>query len=91
MIRHLDGGLLTIGFKWGRPGQCPGDGACRDAFFSDPVAVGFYRNHVQAILNRNNTYNGRVYKYAPCLHIATGWHMGEISLVWRRQDVCKFR
>eukprot|EP00884_Botryococcus_braunii_P022962 jgi/Botrbrau1/934/Bobra.0167s0045.1 len=48
-------------------GQCPGDGACRDAFFSDPVAVGFYRNHVKAILTRNNTYNGRIYKDDPTI------------------------
>eukprot|EP00877_Chromochloris_zofingiensis_P009295 jgi/Chrzof1/4619/Cz14g20070.t1 len=36
-------------------------------FFSDPDAKRFYKNHVNFILNRNNSINGRVYKEDPTI------------------------
>jgi len=43
-------------------GNCNGDSTCRDDFFSDPVAVGYYKDHVKTILNRVNTFNQRLYR-----------------------------
>lgn len=43
-------------------GNCNGDSECRDDFYSDPVAVGYYKDHVRRILNRVNTFNGRLYR-----------------------------
>jgi hypothetical protein len=43
-------------------GNCNGDSTCRDDFFSDPVAVQYYKDHVKTILNRVNTFNQRLYR-----------------------------
>lgn len=43
-------------------GNCNGDAACRDDFYSDPVAVGYYKDHVRRIVTRVNTFNGRAYR-----------------------------
>lgn len=45
------------------PGNCNGDSMCRDDFYSDPVAVGYYKDHVKKLLNRVNTFNQRLYRY----------------------------
>ena len=47
-------------------GNCNGDSTCRDDFYSDPVAVGYYKDHVKKLLNRVNIFNGRLYRC--CLH-----------------------
>ena len=44
-------------------GTCNGDVSCRDDFYSDPVASGYYKDHVRTLLTRKNTVNGRVYRY----------------------------
>ena len=46
-------------------GTCNGDTTCRDDFYSDPVAVGYYKDHVKMWLNRRNTFTGRLYRCAP--------------------------
>ncbi|XP_024974705.1 mannan endo-1,4-beta-mannosidase 7 [Cynara cardunculus var. scolymus] len=38
-----------------------------DDFFRNPVAKGFYKNHVQTVLNRYNTITGVVYKNDPTI------------------------
>ncbi|KAK9062011.1 hypothetical protein SSX86_019195 [Deinandra increscens subsp. villosa] len=38
-----------------------------DDFFTNPVAKGFYKNHVQTVLNRYNTITGVVYKNDPTI------------------------
>ena len=43
-------------------GTCNGDTTCRDDFYSDPVAVGYYKDHVKMWLNRRNTFTGRLYR-----------------------------
>ena len=43
-------------------GNCNGDSTCRDDFYSDPVAVGYYKDHVSKLLNRVNVFNGRLYR-----------------------------
>ena len=43
-------------------GNCNGDSMCRDDFYSDPVAVGYYKDHVKKLLNRVNTFNQRLYR-----------------------------
>ena len=43
-------------------GNCNGDSTCRDDFYSDPVAVGYYKDHVNKLLNRVNVFNGRLYR-----------------------------
>ena len=45
-------------------GNCNGDSTCRDDFYSDPVAVGYYKDHVKTILNRVNSFNQRLYRSA---------------------------
>lgn len=45
-------------------GNCNGDAACRDDFYSDPVAVGYYKDHVKRIVTRVNTFNGRTYRHS---------------------------
>ena len=47
-------------------GNCNGDAACRDDFYSDPMAVGYYKDHVKRIVTRVNTFNGRTYRHGPC-------------------------
>lgn len=49
-------------FNFWAAGNCNGDSMCRDDFFSDPVAVGYYKDHVKTILNRVNTFNQRLYR-----------------------------
>lgn len=44
-------------------GNCNGDVTCRDDFYSDPVAVGYYKDHVKKLINRVNTFNQRLYRY----------------------------
>lgn len=44
-------------------GNCNGDSTCRDDFFSDPVAIGYYKDHVKKLINRVNTFNQRLYRY----------------------------
>ena len=43
-------------------GTCKGDSTCRDNFYRDPVAVGYYKDHVKKLLTRTNTFNGRLYR-----------------------------
>ena len=43
-------------------GTCNGDTACRDDFFSDPMAAQYYRDHVKTVLTRVNSINGRLYR-----------------------------
>lgn len=43
-------------------GTCNGDTACRDNFFSDPMAAQYYRDHVRTVLTRVNSINGRLYR-----------------------------
>ena len=50
-------------------GNCNGDATCRDDFYSDPVAVGYYKDHVRRIVTRVNTFNGRAYRYSVRLHL----------------------
>ncbi|MFS8010506.1 putative mannan endo-1,4-beta-mannosidase [Helianthus anomalus] len=38
-----------------------------DDFFTNPVAKGFYKNHVKTVLNRYNTITGVVYKNDPTI------------------------
>ena len=45
-------------------GNCNGDVTCRDDFFSDPVAIGYYKDHVKKLINRVNTFNQRLYRCA---------------------------
>ncbi len=56
-IRLLSNGLLC----WAA-GNCNGDSTCRDDFFSDQVAIQYYKDHVKTILNRVNTFNQRLYR-----------------------------
>ena len=44
-------------YRAGR-GECDGDFACRDEFFSDPYARQLYKNHINAFVNRRNVFNG---------------------------------
>lgn len=48
----------------GRAGTCNADSECRDEFYTDPMAAQYYRDHVSTILNRRNTINGRLYRWA---------------------------
>jgi hypothetical protein len=45
-----------------RAGTCNGDTTCRDDFYSDPTAIGYYKDHVKMWLNRRNTLTGRLYR-----------------------------
>ncbi len=47
-----------------RAGTCNGETTCRDDFYSDPVAVGYYKDHVKMWLSRRNTFTGRLYRFA---------------------------
>ncbi|KAL2906641.1 Mannan endo-1 4-beta-mannosidase 7 [Bienertia sinuspersici] len=38
-----------------------------DDFFTNPVVKGYYKNHVQTVLNRRNTVNGVTYKNDPTI------------------------
>ena len=53
---------------WCHAGNCNGDATCRDDFYSDPVAVGYYKDHVRRIITRVNTFNGRAYRQGTPLH-----------------------
>ncbi|KAK9917541.1 hypothetical protein WJX75_005540 [Coccomyxa subellipsoidea] len=48
-------------------GNCNGDVTCRDDFYSDPVAVGYYKDHVKKLINRVNTFNQRLYREDPTI------------------------
>ncbi|CAL8463261.1 g2795 [Coccomyxa elongata] len=48
-------------------GNCNGDSTCRDDFFSDPVAIGYYKDHVKKLINRVNTFNQRLYREDPTI------------------------
>ena len=60
-LRETAGKAVVLG-----AGNCNGDAACRDDFYSDPVAVGYYKDHVKRIVTRVNTFNGRTYRHGPC-------------------------
>ncbi len=40
---------------------------CHDDFYTDADIRQWYRDHVQAVMNRVNTYNGRIYKEDPVI------------------------
>ena len=84
-------------------GTCNGDTACRDDFYSDPVAVGYYKDHVKMWLNRHNTFTGRLYRCArarqagklaypgPCRlgkPETSKWHGKGMSSRWERASLC---
>ena len=67
-------------------GNCNGDAPCRDDFYSDPVAVGYYKDHVRSIITRVNTFNGRVYRQGLQHHNLTD--PNELQHVQRRTSPC---
>lgn len=60
--RRLLTGSARAGRGGARAGTCNGDTTCRDNFYSDPVAIGYYKDHVKMWLNRRNTLTGRLYR-----------------------------
>eukprot|EP01026_Neomeris_dumetosa_P061164 TRINITY_DN57733_c0_g1_i1.p1 TRINITY_DN57733_c0_g1~~TRINITY_DN57733_c0_g1_i1.p1 ORF type:complete len:391 (+),score=36.25 TRINITY_DN57733_c0_g1_i1:134-1306(+) len=48
-------------------GKCNGEYLCRDDFFRDQTATSFYKDYVATLLNRRNTFNGRLYKEDPTI------------------------
>eukprot|EP01025_Chloroclados_australasicus_P004944 TRINITY_DN11367_c0_g1_i3.p1 TRINITY_DN11367_c0_g1~~TRINITY_DN11367_c0_g1_i3.p1 ORF type:complete len:843 (-),score=98.48 TRINITY_DN11367_c0_g1_i3:7-2208(-) len=48
-------------------GDCNGEYHCRDQFFVDNFATNLYKQHIKTLLNRVNTFNGRLYKEDPAI------------------------
>ena len=71
-------------------GTCNGDTTCRDDFYSDPVAVGYYKDHVKMWLNRRNTFTGRLYRcvrasYAGTLVVEMPCRLSQACMALERQ------
>lgn len=43
-----------------------------DSFFTDPTARDMFKSHMEAVVNRKNTINGKVYKDDPAVF---GWDL----------------
>ena len=63
-------------------GNCNGDATCRDDFYSDPVAVGYYKDHVKKLLNRVNVFNGRLYRSCCCCSVKMSHWPAPAYLHW---------
>ena len=77
-----------------RAGTCNGETTCRDDFYSDPVAVGYYKDHVKMWLSRRNTFTGRLYRCArpaglggqqmSCMRVGVDVGIGDVPCVKHR-------
>ncbi|GMH38711.1 hypothetical protein BSKO_06595 [Bryopsis sp. KO-2023] len=53
-------------------GTCNGEFACRDEFFTNPYTRQMYKNHIQTMISRKNSINGRLYRDDPTIF---GWNL----------------